>query len=87
MAQLQLQVGDTVRETKQGRISHRKHHDGLAASFPSFRPLRQGVVVEVQDRWFFQSGQDARIKWSDDTYDWRLADEEHLEIIRRADKC
>ena len=84
MASLELQVGDVVRETKQGRLSHRRHHDGPAAALPSFRPLRQGTVVEVQDRWFFQSGMDVRIKWSDETYDWRLADDEHLQLVKRA---
>lgn len=83
MARLDLSVGDVVRETKQGRLSHRRHHDGPASIVPSFQRLRQGTVVEVQDRWFFQSGQDVRIKWSDDTYDWRLADEEHLQLVRK----
>lgn len=81
MAHLELSVGDSVRETKHGRISHRRHHEGPAASLPPFRPLRKGTVVEVQSRWFMQTGQDVRVKWSDDTYEWRLADDEHLEKI------
>lgn len=83
MARLELQVGDTVRETKHGRISHRRHHDGPAAALPDFRSLRKGTVVEVQGRWFFQGGRDVRIKWADGTYDWRLANDEHLELLRR----
>ncbi|MCP9815135.1 hypothetical protein KBY76_00445 [Synechococcus sp. GreenBA-s] len=86
MASLDLDVGDIVRETKQGRLSHRRHHDGPAAALPSFRPLRQGTIVEIQGRWFFQGGQDVRIKWSDDTYDWRLADDEHLQLVRKGAK-
>lgn len=83
MASLDLKVGDVVRETKHGRLSHRKHHDGVTAGIPSFKPLRKGVITEVQGRWFFQSGQDVRIKWNDNTFDWRLADDEHLEIVSR----
>lgn len=83
MPQLDLKVGDMVRETKQGRLSHRRHHDGFVAALPSFQPLRKGTVVEIQERWFFQSGQDVRIKWSDGTYDWRLADAEHLQLVSK----
>jgi hypothetical protein len=83
MPQLDLKVGDIVRETKQGRLSHRRHHDGVVAALPSFQPLRKGTVVEIQERWFFQSGQDVRIKWSDGTYDWRLVDAEHLQLVSK----
>jgi hypothetical protein len=84
MAELRLQVGDTVRETKHGRISHRQHHEGPAASIPSFQRLREGVVVEVRDRWFLQPGQDVRVKWADETFDWRQADDEHLKLIDKS---
>jgi hypothetical protein len=85
MAQLDLKIGDIVRETKHGRLSHRRHHEGPAAALPSFMRLRQGTVVEVRERWFLQSGKDVRIKWSDETYDWRLADDEHLRVLEHGE--
>ena len=42
---------------------------------------KKGTVREVKERWFFQGGNDVLVRWDNDVEEWRLADEEHLELI------
>ncbi len=59
---------------------------GLPASvgLPIPRALwkaKKGKVLEVRERWFFQSGHDVLIQWEDGQEEWRLADQSHLELL------
>ena len=99
MAKLMLEVGDVVAETYDGFYSHREHHgeQNLKAKVFGFpftalvrRPKilwrgRRGKVLEVQGRWWGQDGYDVRIQWNNGGEpEWRLADDQHLTLIRKA---
>ena len=46
---------------------------------------RKGEVIEVQARWWNQDGYDVLVRWKNGGEpEWRLADSEHLRLIKRA---
>lgn len=99
MASLELRVGDVVVETYHGHYSHREYHgdQNLRANVAGlplnslirkpkllWRP-RKGTVLEVQARWWGQGGHDVKVQWKDGGEpEWRLADTEHLSLVKRA---
>jgi len=53
---------------------------GLPIPRSLWRP-RNGRIIELCDRWYFQEGRDALVRWDSGEEEWRLADEKHLELI------
>lgn len=45
---------------------------------------KKGEIIEIRDRWYFQEGKDALVRWDSGQEEWRLADEKHLEVIKAA---
>ena len=99
MSKIELRIGDIVAETYEGHYGHREHHGnhsikgawaGIPLKFMIRRPRflwrpRKGEVIEVQSRWWYQDGYDVKIKWrSGGEPEWRLADTEHLSVVKRA---